>query len=321
VLKYHKGKTAIEYKFDGVRVQIHKKGEDIKIFSRRLKEITKSLPDIVKIVKDNIREEEFIVEGEVVAYDRNYGPLPFQNLMKRFRRIKDIDIAIKQIPTHLYLFDILYRDKQSLVDLPYEDRRKILENIVSEEYISKRYTLSTEEEIEEVLKQAIREGHEGIVAKNPKSLYTPGIRGRSWFKIKKFQTLDLVIIAAEWGHGRRENWLSNYWLAVRDEENLKMVGKTFKGLSDEEFIQITKSLLKIVKEEKDYIVFVEPKIVVEVAFNEVQRSPHYSSGFALRFARILRIRWDKSPNEIDTLQTLRKLYNMQFLHNKRLLSF
>jgi DNA ligase-1 len=313
VLTQHKGRTSLEYKFDGARVQIHKDGKRIRIFSRRLKEVTPSLPDVVKVA-EGMKAESFIVEGEVVAISRDGRPLPFQQLMKRFRRIKEVALMVKEVPTHLYLFDILYLDNRSLVDLPYRERREILESIADEEYLSRRFTVSTPTQIDEVLKRAVSAGHEGVVAKDPDSIYTPGVRGRHWFKIKKAQTLDLAIIAAEWGHGRREGWLSNYWLAVKDKEDLKMVGKTFKGLSDEEFVQMTNTLLKIAKEERGSTVFVKPKVVVEVAFNEIQRSPHYESGFALRFARVLRIREDKGPDQIDTIQTLRRLYRMQFLH-------
>jgi DNA ligase-1 len=313
ILTHHRGRTSLEYKFDGVRVQIHKECQKIKVFSRRLKEITTSLPDVVKVA-EGIKAEAFIVEGEVVGLSKDGCPLPFQHLMKRLRRTKEVDRMIGEIPTQLYLFDVLYLDGRCLVDLPYEERRRLLEGVVERQYLSRRFMASTQARINEVLDEAVNAGHEGVVAKDPISPYTPGVRGRHWFKIKKAQTLDLAIIAAEWGHGRREGWLSNYWLGVKDKEDLKMVGKTFKGLSDEEFVQMTNTLLKIVKEERGYTVFVQPKVVVEVAFNEIQRSPHYESGFALRFARILRIREDKGIEEVDTIETMRKLYRMQFLH-------
>jgi DNA ligase-1 len=164
------------------------------------------------------------------------------------------------------------------------------------------------------MQASIQAGHEGVMAKDLKSTYTPGVRGKKWFKVKPVETLDVVIVAADWGSGRRKGWLSNYHLAVRDETSgeFLVVGKTFKGLTDQEFTEITPRLLGLRTKETDYTVYVKPSIVVEVAFNEIQHSPHYKSGFALRFARIARFREDRRSEDADTLQRLSKLYQDQF---------
>jgi DNA ligase-1 len=314
VFSEHGGTTALEFKYDGARIQIHRKGEAIRIFSRRLTDVTDSLPDIVTLARDRIRSREFLVEGEVVAIGENRKPLPFQDLMRRFRRVHDIEEMVKEIPLELHLFDVIYNEDKLLIDLPYQERWAILERLVDGELVVTRTVTGDMKEAEKLMRASIEAGHEGLMAKDLKSDYTPGVRGKKWFKIKPAETLDLVIIAADWGSGRRRGWLSNYHLAIRDEATGKYldVGKTFKGLTDEEFTAITKRLLELKVRETDYTVFVRPAIVAEVAFNEIQRSPHYKSKFALRFARIARFREDKRPEDADTLSRLQNLYQDQF---------
>ncbi|MHA1617390.1 MAG: ATP-dependent DNA ligase [Candidatus Njordarchaeales archaeon] len=315
-LREHGGKTAFEYKFDGARVQIHVKDGEVKIFSRRLTDVTKSLPDVVEIVKKGLRAREAVVEGEVVAIGENDKPLPFQHLMRRFRRVREISKMIHEIPVKLYLFDILYLDGELLIDSPYVKRREILSKVVNGIPLTPQIITDDPRIAENFLEKAINEGHEGLMAKKLDSKYTPGIRGKLWLKIKPvLTTLDLVIVAADWGYGRRKNWLSDYYLAARDEKTGKflVVGKTFKGLTDEEFEEMTRRLLQLKIGERGRTVYVRPEIVVEVAFNEIQKSPKYKSGYALRFARIVRIRDDKSPEEADTIQRIEELYKKQFL--------
>ncbi|RLG59037.1 MAG: ATP-dependent DNA ligase, partial [Candidatus Hydrothermarchaeota archaeon] len=210
-----------------------------------------------------------------------------------------------EIPVKIFFFDVLYF-KQSLIEKAYEKRRKILETIVKN-HTSKQIIPYSLGKAKKFLDQAINEGHEGLIAKELKSKYEPGKRSKAWLKIKPFITLDLVIIAAEWGHGRRKGWLSNYHLAARDREGYAMLGKTFKGLTDEEFEYLTQRLLSIKIKEEGNVVYVKPEVVVEVAFNEIQKSRQYPSGFALRFARIVGIREDKSPEEIDTLDKVKSI--------------
>jgi DNA ligase-1 len=317
-LEEHGGLTAFEYKLDGARIQIHRRGGEIRVFSRRLSDVTESLPDVVALLEGSISSDDVILEGEVVAVGRNGRPLPFQDLMRRFRRVHDVEEMVRRIPLRLHLFDILYLDGRLLIDDPYEKRWRLLESICPDELLARRIITGDTLKAEAFLREAMERGHEGLMAKRLDSPYTPGRRGKLWLKIKPAETLDAVIIAAEWGHGRRRGWLSNYHLAVRDDGGFSMVGKTFKGLTDEEFRWMTRRLQELKVGETPTTVYVKPEIVVEVAFNEIQRSPHYPSGFALRFARIKRIREDKSPEEADTLERLRELYERQFRYKARL---
>lgn len=319
-LEEHGGETAFEYKLDGARVQIHKRGDDVRIFSRRLTDVTKSLPEIVEKVQENVKAEEVILEGEVIAVDGSGHPIPFQHLMRRFKRIHAIEDIIEKIPVKLYLFDILYLNGESLISVPYVQRRQILAENIGETLLTKQLVTDKVEEAEQFLKEAMEAGHEGLVAKKLDSEYTPGIRGKRWLKIKPvLEPLDLVIVAAEYGYGRRHGWLSDYYLATRDAETgeFLMVGKTFKGLTDAEIIEMTRRLKELAIREEHRRVVVIPKIVVEVLYNEIQKSPKYKCGMALRFARINRIREDKTPEEADTIQMVREIYEKQFLKKGR----
>jgi len=314
------GDLAFEYKYDGVRVQIHKAGDTVKIFSRRLTDITRALPEVAAAMK-TLPAAKAILEGEVIGVDRNDRPLPFQHIMRRLTRVKEVLKMAAAVPVRVFLFDCLFCDGELLIDLPYRERWQRLETIRGSISLAARRIPENPEEGEKFLAGAMAEGHEGLMAKSLQSHYTPGIRGKAWLKIKPAITLDLVIIAADWGYGRRHHWLSNYHLAAWNEERKEfaMVGKTFKGLTDEEFSRITKSLLNLKISEKRGTVFVQPQQVVEVAFNEIQASTHYPSGMALRFARIRSIRDDKSPKEIATTRELRQLYERQFMAKGKLL--
>ena len=321
VFREHGGMTAFEYKYDGARIQIHGKDGAVRIFSRRLTDVTDSLPDVVSMIRDAIDPgtREFLVEGEVVAVGEGGKPFPFQDLMRRFRRVHEVQTMTTQIPLKLNLFDIIYVNGRMLIDASNEERWTILQSVVESDLLATRVVTSRVEDAKELMQQAIRSGHEGIMAKDLKSNYTPGVRGKKWFKIKPVETLDVVIVAADWGSGRRNGWLSNYHLAVRDDKtgDYLVVGKTFKGLTDDEFAMITERLLGLKTRKTEYTVYVKPSIVVEVAFNEIQRSPHYRSKFALRFARIARFRDDKRPEDADTLSRLETLYENQFRFKAR----
>jgi len=319
-LKEHEGKTAFEYKLDGARVQIHKLGVDVRIFSRRLTDVTESLPEIVEMTRKNVGGKEAILEGEVIAVDANGNPIPFQHLMRRFRRVHAIEDMTEKLPVKLYLFDILYFNGESLITLPYLRRRQILAENAGEIPLTKQLITDKAEEAERFLKEAIDAGHEGLMAKKLDSPYTPGIRGKRWLKIKPvLEPLDLAIVAAEYGYGRRREWLSDYYLAARDAETGEFltVGKTFKGLTDVEFAEMTGRLKELAVKKEHGRVVVVPKIVVEVTYNEIQKSPKYECGMALRFARINRIRYDKAPEEADTIQKVREIYERQFLKKGR----
>ncbi|MEM2227025.1 MAG: ATP-dependent DNA ligase [Candidatus Bathyarchaeia archaeon] len=313
-LAEHGGKAALEFKLDGARVQIHKKGDRIRIYSRRLVDVTESIPDVVDLASDGICSKEALLDGEVVAVGDGGRPLPFQTLMERFKRVHEVDRMAERIPLRLFLFDAILNEGETLIDRPYEERRAILEEACSRDLVVGRVTAREAIEAERYLEEAVGKGHEGIVAKSLDGPYSPGTRSRDWLKIKPSQSLDLVIVAAEWGHGRRSGWLSNYHLAARDPVTgeFSMVGKTFKGLTDGEFEEMTKRLLRDKVSESDWGIRVRPSVVVEVAFDEIQRSPVYASGFALRFARIARIRDDKDPSECATLEEIEELYERQF---------
>lgn len=311
----HGNRTIFEYKLDGARVQIHKLGDEVRIFSRRLTDVTKSLPELVKTIKKNVKAEEGILEGEVIAVDDTGQPIPFQHLMRRFRRVHKIDEMVERIPVKLFLFDILYLDGENLISTPYIKRRKILAENIKGITITRQLITTSVKEAETFLKEAINNGHEGLMAKKIDSEYIPGIRGKNWFKIKTvLEPLDLVIVGAEYGYGRRHKWLSDYYLAAMDTQSREfmMVGKTFKGLTDMEIIRMTKRLKELIIKPEGRRVVVVPKIVVEVFYNEIQRSPKYKSGMALRFARINRVRDDKTIQEADTLQKVREIYKKQF---------
>jgi len=319
-LKEHGGKAAFEYKLDGARVQIHKHDGDVRIFSRRLTDVTKSLPEIVEMVQVNVKAREAILEGEVIAVNSLGHPVPFQHLMRRFKRVHAIKDMMEKIPVKLYLFDILYLNGEGLISMPYTQRRQILAENVGKIPLTKQIITSQVGEAEQFLKESINAGHEGLVTKKLDSEYTPGIRGKHWLKIKPvLEPLDLVIVAAEYGYGRRHGWLSDYYLAARDVETgeFLMVGKTFKGLTDAEIIEMTKRLKELAVKEEHRRVIVVPKLVVEVSYNEIQKSSKYKCGMALRFARIKQVRVDKTPEEADTIQRVRAIYERQFLKKGR----
>ncbi|MBC7218759.1 MAG: ATP-dependent DNA ligase [Hadesarchaea archaeon] len=313
-IEVHGGQTNFEYKLDGARVQIHKKGSEIRIYSRRLSDVTESLPEIVNLILQELHAEEAIVEGEVIAVGKDGRPLPFQSLLQRFKREREVERMAQEVPVRLQLFDLLFLDGCSLVDRPYEERRERLRTIASNIELTEQLATSRADLGKDFLERAIRAGHEGLMAKKPGSPYVPGARGKLWLKIKPtLEPLDLVIVGAEFGYGRRHRWLSDYYLAAVDENtgSFEIVGKTFKGLTDEEIKEMTQELQKLVVKTEGRRVWVLPRIVVEVIYNEIQRSPKYPSGMALRFARITRLRPDKSPAEADTLRRVKEIFERQ----------
>jgi DNA ligase-1 len=319
-LHEHGGETAFEYKYDGARVQIHKLGDGVKIFSRRLTDVTDSLPEIVELIKGNVKASEAILEGEVVAVDHSGSPIPFQHLMRRFRRVHSVEDMVTRVPVRLYLFDVLYVDGKSLISATYSQRRQILADNAGRIPLTVQKITGSVQEASKLLEEAMSGGHEGLMAKKVDSPYAPGIRGKRWLKIKPvLEPLDLVIVAAEYGYGRRHGWLSDYYLAARDAETgeFLLVGKTFKGLTDAEIVEVTGRLKELAVKREHGRVDVLPRIVVEVTYNEIQGSPKYECGMTLRFARITRIREDKAPEEADTIQRVRDIYERQFLKKGR----
>lgn len=300
------GRPALEWKLDGARVQIHKQGARVRIFSRRLHDITPSLPDVVDAVARQAAADTAIYEGEVIAV-ADGRVLPFQELMRRFRRVRDIADAARAVPVQLHLFDLLYLGGRSLLDEPAGARWDALQGARGDLPAIAHALPATLADGEAFYRAALAAGHEGVMAKALDSPYTAGLRGAAWLKIKRSVTLDLVIIAADWGYGRRHGWLSNYHLAARDPASgrLAPVGKTFKGPTDAEFQAMTERLLRLRTNERRRTVFVRPEVVVEVRFDGVQKSPRNPCGMALRFARIARVRADKTAADVDTLDALR----------------
>ena len=303
----------VEEKYDGIRAQVHKdKSGKVRIFSRTLDEVTE-FPELVPAIRD--LPGELILDGEILAW-RDDRPLPFTELQKRLGR-KNLDMFIQQdIPVKYVAFDLLYQDDELLLDEPLAKRRKQLAKITANASAALRLAASVECDsafaVESAFRNALAAGHEGIVAKAADSPYTPGRRGGYWFKLKlPFATLDVVVTAVEYGHGKRHKVLSDYTFAVRQGEKLLNIGKAYSGLTDAEISEYTEFFLQHTIEDRGHLRIVQPTVVLEVAFNNIQKSSRHDSGYALRFPRIARIRKDKTVAEIDTLESVSKLFSSQ----------
>ena len=302
------GEAALEYKFDGARVQVHKSRDEVRVYSRRMNEVTGAVPEIVEVVRA-MPANELILDGEVLSLDESGRPRPFQITMRRFGRKLDVETLRRELPLHPFWFDLLYTDGAPLIDEEQKRRFAALTDISRSAEIVPHLITANADQAEDFLHSALERGHEGIMAKATHAAYAAGARGQAWLKVKKARTLDLVVLAAEWGNGRRKGWLSNLHLGARDDVRggFAMLGKTFKVLTDEMLTWQTQELLKLEVARDSYTVYVEPKLVVEIAFNEIQVSPRYASELALRFARVKRYRPDKAASEADTFQTVQKL--------------
>jgi DNA ligase 1 len=300
------GEGAWEYKLDGARIQVHKGDGDIKIFTRQLQDVTDRLPEVVESARA-FPVREVILEGEAIALRPDQRPEPFQTTMRRLGRKKDVASLQREIPLSSFYFDCLYlADEGSLLARSYQERMAMLARVVPQANLIPSIITGDSAQAERFLMQALDAGHEGLMAKSLLASYTAGQRGANWLKLKAAVTLDLVILAAEWGHGRRTGFLSNLHLGARDAESGQfiMLGKTFKGLTDDMLAWQTEHLLKLEIQRDEWTVYVRPEVVVEIAFSGVQESPRYPAGMALRFARVKRYRPDKPPLEADTLQTV-----------------
>jgi ATP-dependent DNA ligase I len=302
------GEAALEYKLDGARIQVHKSGDQVAVYSRRLNEVTAAVPELVETVR-LLPARELILDGEVIALRANGTPHPFQTTMSRFGKRLQVDRARAEVPLTPFFFDLLYLDGGALVDEPARRRLTALTDTVPEAMLVPRMLSPSPDEAQRFLQSALELGHEGVMAKALDAPYEAGHRGRRWLKVKAANTLDLVVLAAEWGHGRRQGWLSNLHLGARDPAGgFVMLGKTFKGMTDEMLAWQTRKLLELEVSRDGYAVYVRPELVVEVAFNEVQGSTQYPGGVALRFARIKRYRTDKSASEADTIDAIQQIY-------------
>ncbi len=303
------GRAAFEWKLDGARIQVHKDGGDVRVFSRNLRDVTDAVPEVVAEIRQ-IDARTAILDGEVIALRGDGTPHPFQITMRRFGRRLGVDRLRQELPVTPTFFDCLLLDDEPLVDRPQAERFQALANALAARLVIPHVVTASPDEARVFVDSALARGHEGVVAKAPDAPYAAGRRGQSWLKIKQARTLDLVVLAAEWGNGRRQGWLSNLHLGARDEEGggFVMLGKTFKGLTDEMLRWQTTRLLELESRRDAYVVYVRPELVVEIAFDGIQESPHYPGGLALRFARVKGYRHDKSPSEADTFQTVRDAY-------------
>jgi DNA ligase-1 len=298
------GRAAIEWKLDGIRVQVHIGGGRVRLFTRTLDDITFRLPEVVAAV-EALPVESAVFDGELIALRPDGRPLPFQETAAR--AASEADAAA--VPLSVFLFDILHSGGADLIDAPDEVRRQERERVVTNEMIMPRLVTDDPTQAAAFFADAVARGHEGAVVKSLAAPYAAGRRGAAWIKVKPRHTFDLVVLAAEWGHGRRRGWLSNLHLAARDPltGGWVMLGKTFKGLTDELLTWQTQKLLTLEDHRDDWTVYVRPELVVEIAFDGVQRSPRYPGGVALRFARVLRYREDKPASEADTIAAVRAL--------------
>ena len=302
------GEAILEYKLDGARIQVHKSGDQVAIYSRRLNDVTTAVPELVELVR-GLPARDLILDGEVIALRPDGTPHAFQTTMSRFGKKLEVARARAEVPLTPFFFDLLYLDGGPLVDEPAQRRLTALSDTVPAPMLVPRTLTASPPDAQAFLRRSLDAGHEGIMAKARDAPYQAGHRGRRWLKIKPANTLDLVVLAAEWGHGRRHGWLSNLHLGARDPVSggFVMLGKTFKGMTDEMLEWQTRKLLALEVARDGIIVYVRPELVVETAFNEVQASTQYPGGVALRFARIKRYRNDKSAAEADTIGAVQEI--------------
>ena len=312
--------SIMDYKYDGMRTQIHKKGNKFWLFTRRLENVTDQFPDLLNIVKKGIKAKECIIEGETVGFDlRTNKPIPFQTLSRRIQRKYDIEVMVKKIPVRIFAFDILYLNGKTLLKEKYSKRRELLKKSVKEVRgkFQMAHSLETKnlKMAEEFYRKSKEDGHEGLMVKNLDAPYQPGRRVGYMLKIKPImETLDLVLIAAEWGRGKRSNWFSSFTLACRDPDTGRYLscGKLGTGLTDKQFKELTKKLQSLITKESGVQVQLKPEVVIEVGYEEIQKSPKYKSGFALRFPRLIRFRTsERKAEDADTIQRVKDLYKSQ----------
>jgi DNA ligase-1 len=313
---------ALEYKYDGFRMQIHKKGNEIKIFTRRLDEVTKQFPEVVEFIKKYIDANEFIIDSEAVGFDPKTGKyLPFQSVSQRIRRKYEIDKMSKDFPVEVNVFDIILYEGKSLLNEPFINRRKILEKIIiphaKKLVIAKQIITDDLKAAEKFYEEALKVGEEGVMVKNLQGIYKPGSRVGYGVKVKPvMESLDLVIVGAEWGTGKRSGWLTSYVLACRKADKFLEMGKVGTGVKELEeegvsFEELTNLLKPLIISEEGKTVRLKPKIIIEVNYEEIQKSPTYGSGYALRFPRFIRLREDKALSDVSDHQLVEELYEQQ----------
>jgi DNA ligase-1 len=301
------GEAAFEWKLDGARVQVHKAGDEVRVFTRTLNDVTAAVPEVVEAAR-KAASTELILDGEAIALRSDGRPHPFQTTMRRLGRKAD-DAGLREtLPVSVFFFDCLFRG-EPLVDRPLRDRRHALEEIFDKKVITPWLVTADSAAAEAFYRDALAQGHEGVVAKALDAPYEAGRRGSGWLKVKRAHTLDLVVIAAEWGHGRRKGKLSNLHLAARDPAGgFVMLGKTFKGMTDALLEWQTRELLARAVQRDEWVVHVRPELVAEIEFSGIQKSPQYPAGLALRLARVKRYRPDKRAEDADAIETVRAIH-------------
>jgi DNA ligase-1 len=297
-------RAALEWKLDGARVQVHREGGDVRVFTRQLNDVTAAVPELVEAAL-RIPARAFVLDGEAIALTPEGKPQPFQVTMRRFGRRNDVPALRAQLPLSSFFFDVLHADGQDVLDQNGDERARLLAGLLPREHAVERLVTADPDEADAFLRGALASGHEGVMAKSLSASYEAGRRGGSWLKIKRAHTLDLVVLAAEWGSGRRKGFLSNLHLGARGTSGeFVMLGKTFKGMTDEMLKWQTERLLGLEVARDAFTVYVRPELVVEIAFDGVQRSQQYPGGVALRFARVKRYRPDKRAADADTLASV-----------------
>jgi DNA ligase-1 len=307
------GEAAFEYKLDGARLQVHRAGDEVRVFTRQLQDVTGRVPEVVEWARA-LPVREAVVEGEALALRPDGKPRPFQETMRRLGRSKEVEAARRLLPLSSFYFDALHLEGEgSLVALPYSERVLRLRRLVEPSSLLPQVVTRDAEEVDRFFARSLEAGHEGLMAKSLDAPYAAGQRGFHWLKLKTAHTLDLVILAVEKGSGRRSRWLSNLHLGARDAESgqFVMLGKTFKGLTDAMLQWQTERLSSLQVSTDGWTVHVRPELVAEIAFSDVQESPRYPAGLALRFARVKRYRTDKTAAEADTIQAVRAIFERQ----------
>ena len=311
----------VEDKLDGFRLQIHKNKDEITLFTRRLENVTKQFKEILPIIKSNVKLKETILDAELVGYDpETKKHLPFQHISQRIRRKYDIEKTAEKLPVEIQIFDILNKEGKVLLHLTQKERRNILEKSIKQEktkiMITKKLITTSKKEMKEFYKKSLKEGNEGIMIKNLESKYIPGRRVGGWVKLKPIkETLDLVITGADWGEGKRSEWLASFTLSCRDKNELLTMGKVGTGIAEKDaeltFASLTKELKPLIKEQKGKHAILKPKIILEIGYEEIQKSPTYKSGFALRFPKVVNIRKDLGFTDIDDINRVKKIFISQ----------
>ena len=312
------GKPAqCEYKLDGFRLQCHFDGKEIKLFTRSMENVSKQFPDVVGYLKENIKAKNYIIDSEAAGINDKGKNLPFQNISQRIKRKYDIERVANEFPVELNIFDIMYYNNENLMNEPLPKRRKILEKIVKEKngkiVLTKKIVTDDENRVKKFYDEALKDGTEGLIVKNLKSSFKPGRYVNGWVKLKPIlEPLDLVITGATWGEGKRSDWLSSFIVSCKKDDSFLEIGRVGSGVKEKsegiKFSELTKELKKLIIKSSGKEVLVQPKIIVQVNYEEIQKSPSYNSGYALRFPRITVLRVDKGLDDVDTLERINKIY-------------